>query len=71
MEVVLLVVPVGTLTHSESASDESGLAVEISDVLNISLSEVQARYFRGSNMSSEVDWVMAEERYHLRKDLQE
>jgi hypothetical protein len=67
---VPLVVPVGALTHSESISEESGLAIAISEVLSISLSEVQA-YFRGSDTSSEVDRVLAEERYLLREDLQE
>jgi hypothetical protein len=71
MEVVSLIVPMGTLTCSESTSDESGLAVEISEVLNINLSEVQAQYFRDSDMSSEVDQVISEELYHLREDLQE
>jgi hypothetical protein len=52
-------------------SEESGLAVEISEALNISLSEVQAQYFRGSDTSSEVGQVMAEEQYHLQEDLQE
>jgi hypothetical protein len=68
---VPLVIPMGALTHSESISEESGLAVAISEVLSISLSEVQAQYFRGSDTSSEVDRVLAEECYLLREDLQE
>jgi hypothetical protein len=52
-------------------SEELGLAIEISEVVDISLSEVRAQYFGGSGMSSEVGRVMAEERYHLREDLQE
>jgi hypothetical protein len=49
----------------------SGLAVAISEVLDISLSEVQAQYFGGSGTSSEVNQQMAEERYCLQEDLQE
>jgi hypothetical protein len=49
----------------------TGLAVAMSEVLSISLSEVQAQYFRGSDMSSEVDRVLAKEQYLLREDLQE
>jgi hypothetical protein len=71
MEVVPLVVPVGALTCSESTSDELGLAMEISEVLNISLSEVRAQYFRDSDTSSEVEWVLGEERYLLQEELQE
>jgi hypothetical protein len=71
MEVVPLVVPIGTLTRSESVSEMSGLAVAISEVLDISLSEVRAQYFRGSGTSSEVYQMMAEEQYSLREDLQE
>jgi hypothetical protein len=71
MEVVPLVVSIGTLTCSESTSEMSGLAVAISKVLDISLSEVRAQYFGGSGMSSEVEQRMAEERYYLREDLQE
>jgi hypothetical protein len=52
-------------------SEISGLAVAISEVLDISLSEVQAQYFGGSGTSSEVDQRMAEEQYRLREDLQE
>jgi hypothetical protein len=50
-----LIVPMSELTCSESVSGESGLAVEISQVLDISLSELQAWYFRDGDMSSEVD----------------
>jgi hypothetical protein len=70
-EVVPLIIPISTLTCSESQSGESGLAVEISEVLDISLSEVHARYFGDSGMSSEVDQRMAEEWYHLQEDLRE
>jgi hypothetical protein len=66
-----LIISVGALTHSESASEGSGLAVAISEVLSISLSEVQAWYFRDSDTSSKVDRVLAEERYLLQEDLQE
>jgi hypothetical protein len=52
-------------------SNESGLAIVISEVLSISLSEVQAQYFRDSDMSSEVDWVLAEKWYLFQEDLQE
>jgi hypothetical protein len=71
MEVVPLVVPIGTLTRLESVSEVSGLAVTISEVLDISLSEVRAQYFGGSGTSSEVDQRMAEEHYSLWEDLQE
>jgi hypothetical protein len=57
-EVVPFIVPVGTLTRLESTSEVSGLAVAISEVLDISLSEVQAQYFRDSDTNSEVDWVL-------------
>jgi hypothetical protein len=49
----------------------SGLAIAISEVLDISLSEVQAQYFRDSDSSNEVDWIIGEERDALREDLQE
>jgi hypothetical protein len=52
-------------------SEMLGLAVAISEVLDISLSEVQAQYFGGSGVSSEVDQRIAEQRYHLREDHQE
>jgi hypothetical protein len=71
MEVVPLVVPVGTLTRSESTSEVSSLAIAISEVLDISLSEVRARYFRDSDTSNEVDWVLGEEWDALWEDLQE
>jgi hypothetical protein len=51
VEVVPSIVPVGTLTRLESMSEMLGLAVVISEVLDISLSEVQAQYFGGSGMS--------------------
>jgi hypothetical protein len=69
VEVVPLIVPVGTLTRSESTSDVSGLAVAISEVLDISLSEVQAQYFGDSDKSNEVDRVLGEERDALQENL--
>jgi hypothetical protein len=70
MEVVPLVVPIGTLTRSESTSEMLGLAIVISEVLDISLSGARAQYFGGSGTSSEVE-QRAEERYRLWEDLQE
>jgi hypothetical protein len=49
----------------------SGLAVAISTVLDISLSEVRDRYFGRSDTDSDVDQRMADEWYLLREDLQE
>jgi hypothetical protein len=71
MEVVPLVVPVGTLTHSESTSEESGLAVEISHALGESLSEIWEWYFGGSDESDRVELMLAEERDCLWEDLLE
>jgi hypothetical protein len=71
MEVVPLVVPIGTLTRSESTSEESGLAIEISHALGESLSEIQDRCFRSDSESKEVEQVLAEERDLLQEDLQE
>jgi hypothetical protein len=48
-----------------------GLVIVISEVLSVSLSEVQARYFRDSDLSNEVDQVIAEKHYLLWEDLQE
>jgi hypothetical protein len=45
--------------------------VEISWVLNMSLSKVQAQYFGGSDKSDKVDKRMQEERDTLQDDLQE
>jgi hypothetical protein len=70
-EVVPLIVPVGELTHLESVSGDSGLAVEISQVLDISLSKVNAQYFGGSDASNEVEKVLQGEWDHLQEDLQE
>jgi hypothetical protein len=68
---VPLVVPVGELTNSASVSGDSGIAMEISQALDVSLSEIQARYFRDSDVSSEVEQVLAEKRDILQEDLQE
>jgi hypothetical protein len=69
LEVVPLIVPVGELTHLESISSDLGLAVEISQVLNISLSEVHAWYFRDSDMNSKVEKVLQEEWDYLQENL--
>jgi hypothetical protein len=61
MEVVPLVVPIGTLTRSESASGELGLAIEISHALGESLSEIWDWYFMGSGESDRVELMLAEE----------
>jgi hypothetical protein len=58
---VPLVILVGEPTHPKPASGEPGTAVEISQALDVSLSEIQAQYFRDSDMSSEVEQVLAEE----------
>jgi hypothetical protein len=71
MEVVPLVVPIGTLTRLESTSGESGLAIEISHALGESLSEIWDRYFAGSVESDRVELMLAEERDGLREDLLE
>jgi hypothetical protein len=68
---VPLSIPVGDLTSSVSVSDDLDFAVEISQVLNMSLSEVQAQYFGGSDKSNKVDKRMQEERDTLLDDLQE
>jgi hypothetical protein len=61
VEVVPPVVPIDALTRLESTSEMSGLAIVISEVLDISLSEVRDWYFGGSRTSSEVDQRMVEE----------
>jgi hypothetical protein len=68
---VPLAVPVSELTSSVSVSDDSDLAVEISRVLDICLSEVRAQYFGDSDKSNKVDKRMQEERDRLWDDLQE
>jgi hypothetical protein len=45
--------------------------VEISQALDISLSEIQAQYFRDSDTSSEVEQVLVEEQDLLWENLQE
>jgi hypothetical protein len=58
-EVVPLVVPVGELTCSESASGgTSSIAVEISHALGESLSEIRDQYFGGSTESDRVEQVL-------------
>jgi hypothetical protein len=59
------VVPIGTLTRSESMSEMLGLAVVISPILDISLSEVRNQYFGRSDTNSDVEQRMADERYLL------
>jgi hypothetical protein len=54
-----------------SASGDSDLTVEISWVLDISLSEVRAQYFGGSDKSDEIEKRMQEERDTFWDDLQE
>jgi hypothetical protein len=49
----------------------SGLAIAISEVLDISLSEVQARSFRDNDLSNKVDRIIGEEQDALWEDLQE
>jgi hypothetical protein len=49
------------------SSDIETLELEVSEVLDLSLSEVCTRYFEGSN-ESEVDQVVAEEQDCLRED---
>jgi hypothetical protein len=71
MEVVPLVIPVGTLTRSESMSEESGLAIEISHALGESLSDIREQYFGGSDESDRVELRLAEERDCLQEDLLE
>jgi hypothetical protein len=51
---------VGELTCLESISGgASDIAIEISHALDVSLSEIQARYFRDSDESDEVEWDLA------------
>jgi hypothetical protein len=70
LEVVPLVVPVGELTRSESASvGASDIALEISHALGESLSEIQAWYFRDNDVG-EVDQILAEKWDCLQEDLQ-
>jgi GAF domain-containing protein len=45
--------------------------MDISHALGESLSEIQAQYFRDSDESDRIDWVLEEERDHLQEDLQE
>lgn len=61
----------GELTRSASVSSDSGFAIEVSQVLDISLSEVCAWYFGGSDESNEVERVLQEEWEYLQEDLQE
>jgi hypothetical protein len=69
-EVVPLVVPVEELTRSASVSaGASNIALEISHALGESLSVVQAQYF-GDNDVGELEGILADERDHLREDLQ-
>jgi hypothetical protein len=70
-EVVPLAIPIGKLTSSVSASGDSDLAVEISWVLDISLSEMQAQYFGDSDKSNELERRLQDEWDHLWDDLQE
>jgi hypothetical protein len=66
VEVVPLVILVGELTQSESASGSAlDITVEISHALDESLSEIQARYFRDSDVGKEIAQVLVEEREHL------
>jgi hypothetical protein len=58
---VPLVILAGEPTHPKPASGEPGTTVEISQALDVSLSEIQAQYFRDSDVSSEVEQVLAEE----------
>jgi hypothetical protein len=52
LEVLPLIVPVGELTHLESASGGTlGIAVDISHTLRESLSKIQAWYFGDSDES--------------------
>jgi hypothetical protein len=57
------------LTGSSSSFDM--LPAAVSEVLGVSLSEVRDRYFGPSNTSSDMDQMLAEERFSLREDLQE
>jgi hypothetical protein len=43
----------------------------ISKVLGVSLSKVRDRYFGPSDIGSDIEQMMAEERFSLREDLQE
>jgi hypothetical protein len=64
-EVVPLIVPVGELMQSEPVSSRaSDIAVEISNTLGESLSEIWAQYFRDSDVG-DIDWDLAKERDHL------
>jgi hypothetical protein len=63
---VPLVILVGELTRSESTSGgTSCIAVDISNTLGESLSEIWARYFRDSDESNKVEQVLVEEQDHL------
>jgi hypothetical protein len=68
MEVVHLRVPVEELTRLSSSSNV--LLEAISKVLGVSLSEVREQYFRPSD-DSDIERMMAEERFSLHEDLQE
>jgi hypothetical protein len=61
-------VVVDSLTRSLSDIEVQELDVEVSEVLGISLSEVQAQYFESSD-EGEVDWILTEERDCLREEL--
>jgi hypothetical protein len=52
-----------------SVSSVSDLAVEISQVLDISLSEVYAQYFRDSDVSNEVEKMLQGDWDRLQEDL--
>jgi hypothetical protein len=52
-------------------SEMSGLAVAISTISDISLTQVQERYFDSSGTNSDVDQRMANEQYLLREHVQE
>jgi ADP-ribosylglycohydrolase len=71
LEVVPLVIPVGELTQSESVSGGAlDITIDISQALDESLPEIQAQYFRDSDMGDEVEQVLVEEREYLQEDLQ-
>jgi hypothetical protein len=62
-EVVPPCIPIEELTRSSSVSNM--LPEAVSEALGISLSEVHARYFGPSNTGSDIDRIMAEERFSL------
>jgi hypothetical protein len=47
------------------------LPAAVSKALGVSLSEVRDQYFRPSNTGSDIDQLMADERFSLLEDLQE